>query len=89
MAAQAELLQSIPAKWRLDIDAYKDLTDVSRVPRECGLLTEKQLQITELNVTDLADRIASRRLKAVEVVEAFAGRAVIAHQLVSFTVAPF
>lgn len=83
IAAQAEILQSIPQKWKLEADAYKDLTDVSRVPHECGLLTEKQLQITELNVTELVDRIKSRKLKAVEIVEAIAGRAAISHQLVT------
>lgn len=81
-AAQAKLLNSIPEKWKINGDKYKTFTDVTSVPRACGILTARQLMITDLTVTDLADRIALRQLKAVEVVEAFAAREAIAHQLV-------
>ncbi|CAH0027284.1 unnamed protein product [Clonostachys rhizophaga] len=81
--AQDELLQSIPTKWKIDRTQYAGLTNVSQVPVTCGLLSEKQIQITELTVTELAAQIRTRTLKATEVLEAFATRAVIAHQLVN------
>lgn len=80
--AQANLLQSIPPRWRIDATAYSQLSDVTRVPLTCGLLSPKQIEITELTVTELAGYIRSRALSATEILEAFAGRAAIAHQLV-------
>lgn len=76
-------MQSIPAKWRIEKKAFESLTDVSQVPQTCGILTGDQIKITELTVAELAGGIASRTLKAVDVLEAFAARAAIAHQLVS------
>ncbi|KAH8426651.1 uncharacterized protein LDX57_004385 [Aspergillus melleus] len=80
--AQADLLNSLPSKWRIDPEAYASVTDVSHIPKTCGILSQRQIQITELTATELARRIASRQLKAVEVLEAFAARAAISHQLV-------
>lgn len=82
-SAQATLLESIPAAWRIDTKSYDDLADVTRVPLICGILSEKQIAITNLTVTELAKRIRSREFKATEILEAFAARAAIAHQLVS------
>jgi amidase len=47
-----------------------------------SILSQKQLKITEMTVTELCPLIASRELTAVEVLQAFAARAAIAHQLV-------
>lgn len=80
--AQQEVLDRIPLKWRIDKTKYETLTNVIDVPRTAGILTEKQLVITELTVTELSAKISSRELKAVEVLEAFAARTAIAHQLV-------
>ena len=82
-SAQATLLESIPAAWRIDVKPYAGLTDVTRVPLTCGILSQTQIAITELTATELAEQIRSRKLKATEVLEAFAARAAIAHQLVS------
>lgn len=82
-AAQAELLQSLPAKWKIDAKSYDGISDVTQVPLTCGILSQRHIEITDLTVTELAGRIRSRALKATEVLEAFAGRAAIAHQLVS------
>ncbi|KAM0354996.1 hypothetical protein ACHAPU_000842 [Fusarium lateritium] len=79
--SQAKVLQSIPDRFRLNTDDYKLVKDVTSVPHTCGLLTEAQLKITELTATELVTKIGSRHLKAVQVLEAFAGRAAIAHQL--------
>ncbi|KAJ4343875.1 hypothetical protein N0V87_000158 [Didymella glomerata] len=56
--------------------------DVSSIPTTCGLLTDREIEITEnYNAVDLARSIASKDLSAVEVTRAFAKRAIIAHQL--------
>ena len=80
--AQADLLNSLPTNWRIDAEVFAPGTDVSKIPTTCRILTQRQINITELTATELARHIASRRLKAVEVLEAFAARAAIAHQLV-------
>ncbi|PNP76494.1 hypothetical protein FNYG_09913 [Fusarium nygamai] len=81
--SQASVLSSLPSHWRLDLDQYKDLKDVTCVPYICGLLTEEQLKITELTATEIVKKLEARELKAVQVLDAFAGRAAIAHQLVN------
>ena len=81
--AQADLLDSLPTKWRIDTEAFSSLTDVSQIPATCGIMHEHQIQLTELSASELMGRIASRQMKAVEVLEAFAVRAAISHQLVS------
>lgn len=86
--AQQEVLDKIPLEWRIEKAKYQALTNVIDVPRVTGILSEKQLSITELAVTELAKQIASRQLTAVEVLEAFAARTAIAHQLVSCLSAP-
>ena len=83
--AQAGLLRSIPDRWRLDVDAYSALKDVTGVPRTCGILTDDQLAITELTAAEIVRRIEAREFKAVQVLEAFAARTAIAHQLVSWS----
>lgn len=80
--AQSAVLEAIPTRWRLDIDKYRSLKDVTSVPYTSGILTKDQLKITELTAGEIVKRLESRELKAVQVLEAFAGRAAIAHQLV-------
>ena len=82
-AAQAALLQSIPERWRLDLNRYRSMTDVTSVPYTCGILTDDQLKITELTAIEIVRHLETRELKAVQVLEAFAARTAIAHQLVS------
>lgn len=79
--AQAAVLAAIPTGWRLDVDKYRSLKDVTSVPSASGILTREQLKITELTVVEIVNRLESRELKAVQVLEAFAARAAIAHQL--------
>jgi amidase len=81
---QAKVLQAIPDRWRLNVDDYKSLKDVTGVPYTCGLLTEAQLKITEFTATEIVQQLQTQKLSAVQVLEAFAGRAAIAHQLVCF-----
>ncbi|KAM0323773.1 hypothetical protein ACHAPQ_008578 [Fusarium lateritium] len=79
--SQANILQSLPNRWRLNVDDYKSFKDVTNVPYTCGLLTEAQLKITELTATEIVQQLQAQKLSAVQVLEAFAGRAAIAHQL--------
>ncbi|KAF9885893.1 hypothetical protein FE257_012273 [Aspergillus nanangensis] len=81
--AQSRLLDSIPPQWRIEKDKYAHLTDVTDVPRTAGILTKEQLNITESTATELSHQLTSQRWTAVEVLEAFAARAAIAHQLVN------
>ena len=82
-AEQQKILDSIPQQWRLSPeDKDPDLTDKRAVPGRCGLLTEKQLAITESTASDLLEKLRTRALSSVEVTEAFCARAAIAHQLV-------
>lgn len=76
------IIDSIPAKWRLS-EGIDDLRSVHHVPGSCGLLTTKQLEITERSAVSLLKDLASGALSSVEVTEAFCGRAAIAQQCVS------
>lgn len=83
--AQSRALDAIPQPWRLPADALPTRKDavVIDVPRTCGLLSIRQLEITELTATELLGRIAEGQVSSVEATEAFCIRAAIAHQLVS------
>ncbi|KZT52953.1 amidase [Calocera cornea HHB12733] len=73
----------IPASLRLSPNLLADLpVDVTGIPETCGLLTEKELEITELDATGLCAKLAKGELTAVETVTAYGKRAAIAHQLV-------
>lgn len=56
--------------------------DVSGIPKECGLLSREELDITEnYDAVGLAEAIASKKLTAVQVATAFSKRAIIAEQI--------
>ncbi|PRQ71419.1 Amidase signature domain-containing protein [Rhodotorula toruloides] len=73
----------IPTEWHLSPDALAAAGDnVTGVPASCGILSGKELEITELDeVEELAKRIADKTYTAVEVATAFSKRAAIAQQL--------
>ncbi|KAJ5805347.1 Amidase [Penicillium riverlandense] len=83
---QAEVATQIPPAWRLPAE-YTDIsqtksTNVLDVPRRCGLLSPKQLEITEkYDATALLEKIHHQELSAYEVTEAFCIRAAIAQQV--------
>ncbi|KAK2747763.1 hypothetical protein FQN57_001793 [Myotisia sp. PD_48] len=95
---QAQLEARIPQEWRLaakwipagtlsieesitNASNYDD-SDLTDIPRRCGLLTSKQLEITEKwDVKGILAELASGRLSAKEVAEAFCKRSAIAHQI--------
>ncbi|KAF9892336.1 hypothetical protein FE257_002113 [Aspergillus nanangensis] len=77
---------SIPTQWLapahlLPPAHQKDVTDF---PRTSGLLTDRELSITDMSATALVSGMAAGLLTAEEVVVAFLKRAVLAHQLTNF-----
>jgi hypothetical protein len=62
----------IPAEWRLSRLPSSNITNYLDVPRECGLLTDRELDITEnYDATALAQAIRERKLNCVDVTTAF------------------
>lgn len=83
---RAERDALIPAAWRLPAAIVEDETvlDVTGVPKTCGILSEREIEITELDdLEELARRIAARECTALEVTMAYCKRAAIAQQLVN------
>lgn len=84
---QAEVSAQIPSPWRLAAD-YTDISETASnnvidIPRRCGILTPKQLDITEnYDATSLLEKIHRQDLSAYEVTAAFCIRAAIAQQVV-------
>lgn len=69
---QAHLAASIPEEWRLKSKPGANRSNVLDVPRECGLLSDRELGITEkCDATDLVREMAAGRLKSEDVVRAF------------------
>lgn len=85
---RASAQDKIPTDWRLpasylDKVSEKSLDGVLSVPRDCGLLSLAELEITEQNdAVSLLQKLADRSLTAVQVSTAFSKRAAIAQQLV-------
>ncbi|OAP54831.1 hypothetical protein AYL99_11279 [Fonsecaea erecta] len=84
---RAEGAKAVPQEWRLapnileSVSADADIS-VLDVPAECGILTPKELEITEkYDAVDLTAKMAAKELSAVEVTQAFCKRAAIAHQV--------
>jgi len=78
----------IPADWKLskeilekyDPESHQSVLDV---PRTCGVLSEKEVEITEkYDGMALLEKLARGELSSVEVVTAFCKRAAVAQQLV-------
>jgi len=76
-----EQLARIPQAWRLDPDCPR--TNPLEVPRTCGILSERELQITEYKYAiALLEDLKTGVLRSVDVVTAFCKRAAVAQQLV-------
>ncbi|GLB01684.1 hypothetical protein AtubIFM57258_000094 [Aspergillus tubingensis] len=80
------LQQSIPKQWLLP--AHKlpsaDLKNVEDFPRKSGLLSARELSITDMSAATLVQNMGTGKLTAEEVVVAFLKRAVLGHQLLNF-----
>ncbi|RSH92487.1 hypothetical protein EHS25_008903 [Saitozyma podzolica] len=72
----------IPTEWLLPSPPSSEVRNVIDVPRTCGILTDKEVEITEkYAVSGLVAEIAKGTYSAVEVTTAFCKRAAIAQQL--------
>ena len=81
--AQGQVHAAIPSEWKLPKPQEEYLhQDIRSVPRNCGILTEEQLTITEQSATRLVKRLAAGEITSAQAVKAFCTRAAIAHQLV-------
>lgn len=89
VAKQAQRLSLIPTKWRLTTSQLTPPSEAPSnwalsVPRSCGLLSARELEITESDATALLERLHTlreERWTAAEVLVAFAKRASVAQQL--------
>ncbi|KAI9448509.1 general amidase [Lactarius indigo] len=83
LAAEKKARQaaSIPKEWLIALPS-DDVLDVTDIPAKCGLLSARDLEITEVSsVADLLSKIATGAWSSVEVTTAFCKRAIIAHQV--------
>ncbi|KAK4466327.1 putative acetamidase [Cladorrhinum samala] len=80
-----EFWAGVPESLYLPESLIKDPPrNVTAVPRECGLLTPEEIDITEnYDAVALAEAIATKKFTAAAVAQAFSKRAIIAHQLTS------
>ncbi|KAL1985127.1 hypothetical protein VTN96DRAFT_8256 [Rasamsonia emersonii] len=78
---RARIDKSIPPEWKIqnkpEGDSFFDF------PAKSGILSEKELEITNMPATELVAKLASGELKSVDVTLAFCKRAALAHQLVN------
>jgi Asp-tRNA(Asn)/Glu-tRNA(Gln) amidotransferase A subunit family amidase len=87
-AKQAEANAKIPFEWRFAAEILRQVEngelEILDVPSKCGILSKKELAITELpDATSLREKLATQELTAIEVTTAFCKRAAIAQQLTS------
>lgn len=85
---QDERESRIPSKWRIKDLPSKDILEFTRLVEEFKWLNERELEITALSAVELAKAIKGGKYTSVAVVEAYAHRATIAHQLVNPYVPP-
>jgi amidase len=79
---KAEQQGRIPEAWRLSESTNLEQSNLLQVPRQSGILTDVELQITEeYDATELLDELAQGNLSSVAVATAFCKRAAIAQQL--------
>ena len=81
-------LESIPKEW-LITPAPEEQRNVIDVPELCGLLTDREVQITStVDVEVLLGKLALGEWSSVEATTAFYKRAIIAQQLVRLALFP-
>jgi amidase len=79
---KAEQQARIPEAWRLSETTNLEQSNLLQVPRQSGILTDVELQITEdYSATELVDELANGNLRSSDVTKAFCKRAAIAQQL--------
>lgn len=76
-----EQIDKLPKEWLIKTPPESQLNVLS-VPKDCGLLSSEELEITETPVEDILPKLASAEWSSVQVTTAFYKRAIIAHQVV-------
>ncbi|TCD65745.1 hypothetical protein EIP91_002229 [Steccherinum ochraceum] len=75
---------TIPKDWLISQSVPVDnVSPVTTIAETCGLLTDKEVLITNSEISLLLKKLASAEWSSVEVTIAFYKRAIIAHQLVN------
>jgi amidase len=70
-------------KWYFEIpEAPEDLLDVTELPERVGILSAKEIEITNHDATGIVEAIGSKKYTCVEVIEAFSKRALLAQKYV-------
>ncbi|EGO29913.1 hypothetical protein SERLADRAFT_365906 [Serpula lacrymans var. lacrymans S7.9] len=75
---------SIPPSWVITPPAPDTQLNVLDIPQTCGLLTPRELEITEFgarDVSELVEKLAKGEWSSVEVTTAYYKRAIVAHQV--------
>jgi amidase len=80
-AKKAEQAARIPAEWKLKHEPPEGTRDLRPFAYTSEILTENELEITDLDATALATKIADGAYSAVQAVTAYCKRASIAQQL--------
>lgn len=80
---RARQAATFPSEWQLKELPDESVLDVTKIPESCGMLSAKEIGITNADVSELLEKLAKAEWSSVEVTEAFYKRAIIAHQLVS------
>lgn len=88
IAKRASEVKPIPAEWRVSSALLEGLSERSLasaldIPRQSGVLTPKEVEITEkYDAVALLEKLLSKEFSAYEVALAYCKRAAIAHQVV-------
>lgn len=70
-------------KWYFDLpDAPEDVLDVTSLPEKSGILSPKDIEITNLDGVGVVEAIRNKKITCVDAVEAFCKRALLAEKYV-------
>lgn len=83
LRAREVLSDSIPTKWKLPTTFETPETNFQSAALDCGILTPRQVSLTNLTASELLPMLHTGELSAAELTEAFCARAAIAHQLIN------
>jgi amidase len=73
---------AIPTEWILKNPPADTAVNVMDVPYTCGILTKRELELTDKDATELLELLAEGEVTSFEVTLAFCKRCAIAQQLV-------
>jgi amidase len=77
---------SLPKEWILKELPSPEVTNIMSIPYSSGIMTNRELSLTELDATELLVLLAKGQVSSFELTLAFCKRATIAQQLVSILI---